>query len=70
MRCTLKENRIKNGYTHESISQILGISRSTYTNIELGHKNPSFVLALKIKKLLNYDKDDIFLDTKCQNGTK
>ncbi len=60
MRAKLKEQRIKKRYTHESISKVLGINRSTYTNIENGKKNPSFIVALKIKKILEYNNDDIF----------
>ena len=43
---------------------MVGISRPSYTNIELGRKNPSLKIALKIKKVLNYKDDNIFLPTK------
>ncbi|MEJ8555138.1 helix-turn-helix transcriptional regulator [Tepidibacter sp. Z1-5] len=70
MRNKLKELRIKKGLTHESLAEIIGIKRSSYTNIELGKKNPSFLVASKIKKALGYEKDDIFLNVMCRKGTK
>lgn len=62
MRILLKKLRVKKGFTHESIANLLHISRTTYTNIELGNKNPSLNLAMKMKSTLNYEKDDIFLN--------
>lgn len=70
MRRELKELRVKKGFTHESLAEIIGIKRSSYTNIELGKKNPSFIVASKIKKALGYGKDDIFLNIECRKGTK
>ncbi|MEG1256856.1 helix-turn-helix domain-containing protein [Clostridium sp.] len=69
MRAILKNRRLEKGFTHQSIANALGISRTTYTNIELGYKNPSLLLAIKIKKLLKYSKDDIFLNSECRKGT-
>lgn len=62
MREKLKNRRLEKGFTHQSIAEALNIGRTTYTNIELGTKNPSLPLALKIKQLLKYSKDDIFLN--------
>lgn len=62
MRHKLKEIRLKKQYTHEQIANIVGISRSAYTNIERGTKNPSLSVAKKIKDALAYKKDDIFFD--------
>jgi putative transcriptional regulator len=70
LRIKLKDIRLKNNLTHEEIAKKVGINRATYTNIELGHKNPSLDVAIRIKKALNYKDDDIFLVTRCQNGTK
>lgn len=49
------------GYTQQTFSDKLGISRSHYAQIESGEKNPSLKLSLKIKGALNYEYDDIFL---------
>ncbi|MCR1952934.1 helix-turn-helix domain-containing protein [Clostridium sp. DSM 100503] len=63
MRKILKKIRLEKGFTHQSISDILEINRATYSKIELGYKNPSLILALKIKAVLDYSEDDIFLNS-------
>lgn len=70
MRKRLKEQRVKKEYTQKSIALKLGISRTTYTNIENGRKNPSFSIALKIKNLLNYNNDNIFSNQEFLKETK
>ena len=44
--------------------EMLEISRSTYAGYESGKFAPSLEIALKIKKILNYKSDDIFLNEK------
>lgn len=61
MRERLREIRLKKGLTQEELARKIGIDRSTYTNIELGYKNPSLKVALKIKEELDYRDDNIFL---------
>lgn len=61
MRNKLKTIRTDKGFTQQEISDLVGIDRSFYTNIELGVKNPSLQVALRIKEVLNYFDDDIFL---------
>ncbi len=70
MRIKLKEIRLKNNLTHEELAEKVGINRATYTNIELGYKNPSLKVAIKIKDVLNYHDDDIFLIRECRNDTQ
>lgn len=60
MRKKLKEIRKSKSLTQSQVAKMVGIKRSTFTNIELGHKNPSFEVARKIKESLNYQGDDIF----------
>ena len=43
------------------MAQMLEIARTTYTGYENGNFSPSLDIAVKIKKILNYKKDDIFL---------
>ncbi|SKC49455.1 helix-turn-helix transcriptional regulator [Maledivibacter halophilus] len=62
MRYNLKNRRKKLGLTHMEISKKVGIARSTYTNIEIGTKNPSFLVAIKIKDVLKVKDDNIFLN--------
>lgn len=64
MRDKLKKVRLEQNLTQYQVAKMVGISRPSYTNIELGRKNPSLKIALKIKKVLNYKDDDIFLPTK------
>lgn len=61
MRDKLIEIRKKRGYTQEHMAQELNIARTTYTGYENGNFSPSLEIAMKIKKILNYKKDDIFL---------
>ena len=57
----LIEIRKKRGYTQEHMAQELNIARTTYTGYENGNFSPSLEIAMEIKKILNYKKDDIFL---------
>ena len=61
MREKLKDIRIKRGMTQQEAADAANIARVTYTNIELGNKNPSFPVATRIKKAMEYYDDDIFL---------
>ncbi len=60
MRVKLQKLRQANGYTQQTFSDAIGTSRNHYSQIETGDKNPSLKLALRIKKALCYDYDDIF----------
>lgn len=62
MRNKLIEVRVKRGYTQEQIANKLNIARTTYTGYEIGNVTPSLEVALNIKKILNYENDDIFLN--------
>ena len=61
MRDKLIEIRKKRGYTQEHMAKELNIARTTYTGYENGNFSPSLEIAMQIKKILNYKKDDIFL---------
>ncbi|OEG62196.1 MAG: hypothetical protein BHK79_02820 [Halanaerobium sp. MDAL1] len=67
MRKKLKKKRIENNLTQEDIAKEVGIHRAHYTNIELGKVNPSFKVIVKIKKVLDYYKDDLFFDSNVYN---
>lgn len=68
MRSRLKDIRLMCGMTQQEVATAAKIERVTYTNIELGNKNPSFAVAARIKKALGYHDDDIFLDMDVSNG--
>lgn len=63
MRVNLKERRNAKNLTQEEIAKLVGISRTTYTNIERGLKNPSFKVAQKIKRVLRTTDDNIFFNS-------
>lgn len=65
MRTKLVKLRERRGYTQATFSATIGISRSHYSQIETGEKEPSLRVSLKIKKALDYPYDDIFFNTKC-----
>ncbi|PKM93257.1 MAG: transcriptional regulator [Firmicutes bacterium HGW-Firmicutes-1] len=58
MRNKLKEARLDKQLTHNEMADQIGLVRSSYTNIEVGVKNPSERVVLKIREILdNYDED-------------
>ena len=63
MRVKLRRLRESYGFTQKTFSEALGISRTHYTQIETGEKQPSLRLSLRIKKVLDYHNDDIFDNT-------
>lgn len=62
MRVKLQNVREAQGYTQQTFSEAAGVSRSHYSQIETGEKSPSLKVAIKIKKTLGYNGDDIFDD--------
>ena len=64
MRAKLVRLREGRGYTQQTFSKAVGISRSHYSQIETGEKEPSLKVGLKIKRVLDYPYDDIFLNKK------
>lgn len=64
MRARLQHFREAKGFTQETFSVLVGISRSHYAQIETGDKQPSLKVALRIKQTLGYYGDDIFDDVK------
>ncbi|MFV0516600.1 MAG: helix-turn-helix transcriptional regulator [Aminipila sp.] len=64
MREKLKEKRIINKYTQAELAGILEISRTHYCKIEKGIRNPTLSIAIKIKRTLKYNNDDLFEDIK------
>lgn len=67
MRVKLKKIREEKNLTQQEVADRAGISRTTYTNIELGNKNPSFEVARNIKCALGERDDDIFLNKNVPN---
>lgn len=61
MREKLIEIRKKKKLTQEMLASQIGVARSTYNAYELGTVNPPLDVAIKIKDVLKYKNDDIFL---------
>ena len=66
MRKKLIELRKNKGLTQKQLADMLHIARSTYVGYEQGSFQPSLKIAISIKKILNYEGDDIFFNQKCQ----
>ena len=64
MRVKLVKLREVSGYTQETFAKAIDISRSHYSQIETGEKAPSLEVALRIKRVLGYNNDDIFFNPK------
>lgn len=62
MRIKLQRLRENAGYTQATMAEAIGISRSHYSQIETGAKAPALKTGLRIKQVLSYEGDDIFLD--------
>lgn len=60
MRVRLQQMRKAYGFTQQTFSEAVGISRTHYSQIETGDKWPSLKVAFRIKKILSYTDDDIF----------
>lgn len=64
LRKKLQQLREAKGYTQQTFSDKVRISRSHYSQIESGEKNPSLKLSIRIKQALDYPYDDLFFNPK------
>ncbi|MFE3576865.1 helix-turn-helix transcriptional regulator [Lysinibacillus sp. NPDC059133] len=62
MRTWLKDIRLMKKATQEEIAELSNISRSYYTQIELGLKTPNVDTAKKIAVALGFDWSNFFKD--------
>lgn len=60
MRVWLIKRREASKMTQDKISDMAGISRSAYSNIENGERNPSVETAKKIATVLDFDWTKFF----------
>lgn len=51
----LREERLKRGYTQESLGKEVGLVRQAISNIENGINHPSVDTAQKLAKVLGFD---------------
>ena len=59
---TLRELRMKKGYTQEDVAKKLQIDRTTYTKYETGQSEPDLGTLKQIAKLFNVDYNTILND--------
>lgn len=59
-RHKLKEIREGKGLSQQKIADSIGITRAAYNMIENNKRNPGFRVAKEIKKILEYENDDLF----------
>ena len=62
MRRNLKAARKAKKMTQLEVADAVHIERSYYTKIERGNRTPSLELALRIREVLGYKDDDMFLN--------
>lgn len=62
MRKKLKEVRLMKNLTHSDMAEYIGLVRTSYTNIEIGIKNPSERVASRIKEILENNDDDLLFN--------
>lgn len=60
--------RKSKGLTQKQVAEIAGISRTAYTNIELGTAMPSVKTAISIAKALDFDWTSFFVKEKEQDA--
>ncbi|RKO67142.1 helix-turn-helix transcriptional regulator [Desulfofundulus salinus] len=58
--------KYRGNFTHQQVANMAGISRSYYTEIESGLKNPSVTTAKKIAMVLGFDWTLFFKDDGCE----
>lgn len=63
----MQEIRIKENYTINKISALLGFSSQYIWDIEDGRKTLSYKMAYKISKILDSTPDDLFLNDHKKN---
>ncbi len=61
-KLNLAKRRKEKGLTAKKMAELVGITQSGYTHIELGNRNPSVTVAKKIAKVLDFDWIDFFSD--------
>jgi len=60
MKSKIEQIRRDKKLTHEQIARAVGISRSFYTQIENGNRNPSLEVAIKLAQELDCKVEEIF----------
>lgn len=62
MNLKLKQVRQKKGYTTKEMSEMLGISKAFYCQLENGKRTLSYKMALKIAMIFKVKPDTLFYE--------
>lgn len=57
---TFREARLLKGYSQDELARLTGVRQQQISHIEMGRRNPSLTLALKLAALLEVDVNDLF----------
>lgn len=60
MRDSLRNARVKKGFTQLDLAKKVGLSRSALSNIEMGRHTPQLSVAKKIAKELDSSIEELF----------
>ncbi len=60
LRNFVKDARLEQNLTQESLAELVGVSRQTIISIERGVYQPSVGLALKLAKILKTNVENLF----------
>jgi len=55
----IKQERIQNGWSQESVADKIGITKSAYSNIETLRRKPSYEVLVKLENLFNLSHRDL-----------
>jgi putative transcriptional regulator len=55
----IKQIRLKNHWTQQYVADKVGITKSAYSNIENGNRNPSLKVAIQLQNLFNLQIENI-----------
>lgn len=65
----IKELRKKNGMTQQQLSEILGVTRTTIANWELGICSPNLTYVVRMAHIFDVTTDELLEPIKIENNT-
>lgn len=64
IKITLAAARVNKGYTQQEAADLLGVSKETITNIELGKTDPRYSTVVKLSDLYEIPIDNLIVAKK------
>ena len=55
----MKQERIKNNWSQQTVAEKVGITKSAYSNIETLKRRPSYEVLVKLENLFNLSHRDL-----------